>query len=216
MNRLTGFTLAATLAISGLALTGQSMAGNMAHAHIGHVVTTFGDTPDNKGLLPTAVAEAKTAAYHAGLAAADLGDLASMQAHTRHVLHALDTSVEAKGPGLGYGLIKAAAGTTLHVELAAGSEGASDGVKAHTLHVATSANNTIARANMIVELGNKVLSASTAAVAAPHMEKLATLSDQLLAGADANGDGKIGWGKDEGGLNAATAHMGFMTKGEGL
>ncbi len=39
---------------------------------------------------------------------------------------------------------------------------------------------------------------------------------QLADGTDANGDGKVTWVKGEGGLGRSQAHMGFMSKGEGL
>ena len=48
---------------------------NMAHVHIGHVMTGWKDTPGKAGLLPTAIAEAKVAAIHAGFAANKSGDL---------------------------------------------------------------------------------------------------------------------------------------------
>ena len=37
---------------------------NVAHVHIGHVMTGWNDTPDGQGLLPTAEAEAKVARRH--------------------------------------------------------------------------------------------------------------------------------------------------------
>ena len=52
---------------------------NMAHVHIGHVMTGWKDTPDNGGLLPTAIAEANVAAQHAGFAVSKPADLAWMK-----------------------------------------------------------------------------------------------------------------------------------------
>lgn len=194
----------------------QAAKGGMAHAHIGHVMTGWGDTPGGKGLLPTAIAEANIAMKHAGFAAKQPGNLSWMKTHTRHVLHALDTSVEAKGPGKGYGMIKAAAGAVKHIGFSAKSPGASGNVKAHTVHVTASTNNAIARAREIVKIGKQVLAAGSASQAAPLVGKIKTLTTQLMAGMDANGDGKITWKPGEGGLAEAAKHMGFMTKGEGL
>jgi len=194
----------------------KKMGKNMAHVHIGHVMTGWGDTPGGKGLLPTAIAEANIGIQHAGFAAKKPGDLAWMKTHTGHVLHTLDTSVEAKGPGKGYGMIKGANGAVKHIGFSAKSPGASGNVKAHTVHVTASTNNAIAWAREIVKLGKQVLAAGTASEAAPLVEKIKTLTGQLMAGMDANGDGKITWKPGEGGLAEAAKHMGFMTKGEGI
>ncbi len=87
-----------------MAMKDKAMADkNMAHIHIGHVMTGWKDTPNKSGLLPTAIAEAKVAAQHAGFAASKPATLAWIKTHIGHVLHAVDPSVEPKGPGLGYG-----------------------------------------------------------------------------------------------------------------
>ena len=218
MRKLNGMVLGFALAIGGYATySGDAMAaGNMSHAHMGHVTKAWGDTPGGKGLLPTAISEAKIAAQHAGFAAKKLGDLGWMQMHTRHVLNAIDPSVVAKGPGMGYGVIKAAGGSAKHIGFAAKSDDASDNVRTHAVHVSTSAENTVARAKQIIALGNKVLAASSADEAAPMVRQIAGLSTQLISGVDANGDGQISWKRGEGGLAAARKHMGIMASGEGM
>lgn len=218
MRSFTGLTLGLTLIISGYAISVDqaTAAGNMSHAHMGHVTKGWKDTPEGKGLLPTAIAEAKITIEHAGFAAKKPGDLKWMQMHTHHVLHAVDASLETKGPGLGYGVIKAAGGATKHINFAAKSDDASDNVRVHAVHVATTSQNTVARAKQIVALGQKVIGANSAAEASTLVLKIVMLSGQLLEGADANGDGKISWHQGEGGLNEATKHMGFMAKGEGM
>ena len=50
-------------------------------------------------------------------------NLDSLKLHAGHVLNALDPSIEMKGPGSGYGVKRAAAGASQHVQLAAKSEG---------------------------------------------------------------------------------------------
>ena len=210
-------TLAVVIPVMALpAMTGAALAGSMAHAHMGHVAKGWKDTPNKMGLLPTAVAEARIAAQHAGFAASKTDDLKWMKLHTHHVLHALDASLEAKGPGLGYGVLKAASGAMKHINFAAGSKDASKNVKTHAVHVAASAGNTVERAKALVALGRKILAAKTAAQAAPMVKKMAMLAGQLQTGVDANADGKITWHKGEGGLNAAVKHLGIMYKLEGL
>ncbi|HFD15419.1 MAG TPA: hypothetical protein ENJ38_03830 [Rhodospirillales bacterium] len=189
---------------------------NMAHVHIGHVMTSWNDTPDKMGLLPTAEAEAKIAIQHAALAMKKPDDLDWLKLHVGHVMNACDPSAVPKGPGLGYGVVRAASGVAKHVNFAAQSEGASDNVKLHAVHVATSAENTVARCREIVELGKKVMAAGSASEAAPLVARIQKLADALIAGVDANGDGNVSWEKGEGGLAAARQHMMFVMKGEGL
>ena len=190
--------------------------GNAAHAHIGHVMDGFRDTPDGQGLLPTAIAEAKIAAQHAALAAKDPSNLDAMKRHTGHVLNAVDPTELENGPGLGYGVKQAAAGAARHIELAAKSDGASRGVMTHSEHVATSANNTVQRADEIIALAKEIQMASSASAASALVGQLNTLAEQLITGLDANGDGRTGWQAGEGGLQQAEQHMNLMKKGEGL
>ncbi|MBT5264223.1 MAG: hypothetical protein HOL85_05295 [Rhodospirillaceae bacterium] len=187
---------------------------SMAHGHMHHVSKAWKDTPGGKGLLPTAMAEAKTALTHAKLASKKGADLKTMKMHTVHVLHAVDPSVEKKGPGLGYGVLKATRGVVKHIGLAASAKSASKNIKTHAVHVASAAKNTVTRAEKIVFYGRRVLKAKTAAMAKPWVANIANLAKQLGKGVDANGDKKISWHDGEGGLAAAKKHMGFMMKGE--
>lgn len=205
------------LAVTGACAAYMADEGNkMVRAHMGHVMTGWKDTPNGKGLLPTALGEAKIAAQHAGFAASKPGNLGWMKTHTRHVLHAVDPSVEAKGPGMGYGVMKGASGVILHIGFASKSPGASGNVAAHTVHVTASTENVVVWAKEIVILGERVLAANSAGEAAPLVARIVNLTGRLVNGHDDNGDGKITWKKGEGGLMEATKHMGFMAKGEGM
>jgi hypothetical protein len=191
-------------------------ATNMSHVHMGHVLTSWQDTPDQMGLLPTAQAEAEVAAQHAGFAASRPDDLDWMKLHAGHVVNAVDPSVEAQGPGLGYGVRQATQGVAQHVRFAADSADASDNVKLHAGHVETSAGNVIAWSERVVELGQQVQASSSAAEAAPLVVEMQTLTQTILVGTDANGDGTVSWEENEGGLAQAAQHMQFMQEGEGL
>src|ERR1041384_4739511 len=109
-----------------------------AQTHIGHVLDGFNGTPDNAGLLPTAMAEAKVAADHAALAA-KATSLQMIQTHAGHVINAIDPTIVAQGPGKGYGVKKAAPGVAPHPGLAAHAANANDMMKPHSLHVTTAA-----------------------------------------------------------------------------
>jgi hypothetical protein len=189
---------------------------NMSHVHMGHVLTSWQDAPDQMGLLPTAQAEAEVAAQHAGFAASRPDDLDWMKLHADHVVHAVDPTVEAQGPGLGYGVRQAAQGVAQHVRFAADSEDASDNVKLHSGHVETSAGNVVAWSDRLVDLGQQVQAASSAAAAAPLVAEMQTLTQAIVAGTDADGNGTVSWEEDEGGLAQAAQHMQLMQEGEGM
>src|SRR6266850_6208263 len=111
-----------------------------AHLHIGHVMTNWRDTPGTRGFLPVAVDEARVAGLHARLAA-KAASLDEIALHAGHVLHALDPTIEPKGPGAGYGVRKAAAGALQHLDFAAKAEGATASITTHAAHVSSSLSN---------------------------------------------------------------------------
>jgi len=112
-----------------------------AHLHLGHVMTNWRDTPANVGFLIAAISDGRVAAVHADLAAKSADDLEAMKLHAGHVLNALDSSVEPKGPGSGYGVRKAATGALQHLEFAVNAEGTSDNIKAQARLVSASLND---------------------------------------------------------------------------
>jgi len=189
---------------------------NPAHTHVGHVMDGFSGTPNGQGLLPTAQAEAAIAAQHAGFAARDPENLAAMKQHAGHVLHALDPSRIAQGPGLGYGVKRAAEGIAAHIGLAGSSDGASANVGTHGQHVAASARTVAARADEAIELALRIEAATTAAEAAPLVAQLHALTTHIVEGHDANGDGRVTWEEGEGGLQHVEQHMNLLRSAEAL
>lgn len=181
--------------------------------HIGHVTTGFQGTPDGEGLLPTALAEARVAAQHAALAARDPGNLDAMKQHAEHVLHAVEPGESTSGPGRGYGLKQAAAAVATHIELAARAQDATEAVQTHAVHVASAARNTAERADRIAVLARQIRAAASAAEAAPIVAQLAGLAAELIPGADADGDGRIGWEHGEGGLQHVEQHVALLAGG---
>ena len=214
----TGLVLALAAGVlgGGLLWAPVAAAQNAAHNHITHVMDNWNDTPDMVGLLPAAIAEARVAAAHASFAAKDPSNLDGMKLHAAHVLHAVDPSQIENGPGAGYGVRRAAEGAAKHIMAAASSDGASGAVKAHSEHVATSAQNTVARADEIVMLAQKIGMAESAADASALVAELNDLAQALLAGVDANEDGRVGWQAGEGGLEVAETHGNLMKQAEGL
>ena len=208
-------TAALATAILAGAAPNTASAQSAAHRHIGHVGDMFNGTPDNVGLLAAAQAEAEVAAAHAGYAAGS-EDLAGIQRHIVHVMHAIDPSTSERGPGKGYGLVNAANGCAAHIGMAGGSDDASDAVKAHSTHVGTSCSNVAAWAESITEKAAAVAGATDMAAAAALAEEVSAMTQAILSGMDADGNGRISWGEGEGGLEQAATHLRLMKEAEGL
>jgi hypothetical protein len=220
MTRTAIFGTAVIMTATFAGVSGQQApaapAANPAHNHIGHVMTSWKDTPNMTGFLPAAAADAKVAATHAGLAAKSPDNLDAMKLHAGHVINALDPTVVAKGPGSGYGVKKASAGALQHIGLAAKSEGASAAVKTHSTHVSASLEDVVKWTDEAIATAQKIQAATTAAEAAPLVTELVAQTNAIVNGMDANKDGSIGWQTGEGGLAQAQTHMGLMMKGEGM
>ena len=208
-------TTAALAAVIAAAAAPQISAQSAAHRHIGHVADMWRDTPDQVGLLVAAQMEAEVAAQHAGLAAGSR-DLAGIQRHIVHVLHAIDPATSERGPGKGYGLTRAASGAAQHIGLAAESEDASNAVKTHANHVGTSARNVVTWAEAIVEKAGMVAGATDMESAKAMADEIAAMTQAILSGMDADGNGRVGWQEGEGGLEQAATHLRLMKEAEGL
>jgi hypothetical protein len=180
--------------------------------HIGHVINGFNGTPNGDGLLTVAIGEAKVAIQHAGLAGRQPNNLDAMKLHAGHVINALDPTIVPAGPGLGYGLKKAALGAATHIELAAKAPGASPNVTMHAAHIAAASRNSAQRADSIIAIAKQIQTSTSASDAAALVSRMASMSDQLMAGFDANGDGQVT--PEEGGLQLAQDHVKMMVAGE--
>ena len=209
------FVITAALATAALAAAAPISAQSAAHRHIGHVGDMFNGTPDNVGLLAAAQAEAEVAAAHAGYAAGS-EDLAGIQRHIVHVLHAVDPSTSERGPGNGYGLTRAANGCAQHIGMAGGSDDASDAVKAHSNHVGTSCSNVAMWAESIAGKAAEVAAATDMAGAKALADEIVAMLDAIVNGTDADGNGRVSWGEGEGGLAQAATHLRLMKEAEGL
>lgn len=170
-----------------------------AHLHIGHVMTNWRDTPGTRGFLPVAVDEARVAVLHGRLAAKGVS-LDDILLHAGHVLHALDPTVEPKGPGAGYGVRKAAAGALQHLDFAARADGATASITTHAAQVSSSLSNVLRWVEQAIEAGQRLRAATDPAEATGRAADLAALTVRI---------------SDEG-LQQAQTHMGLMLKAEGL
>jgi hypothetical protein len=170
-----------------------------AHLHVGHVMTNWRDTPGTRGFLPVAIDEARVAVLHARLAA-QATSLDEIKLHTGHVLHALDPTIEPRGPGAGYGVKKATTGALQHLELAARAEGATTSITTYAGQVSSSLSNVLQWVDQAIASATSIRAATDAAQAARPVADLAAMTLRI---------------SDEG-LQQAQTQMGLMLKAEGL
>ena len=97
----------------------------ISHAHIGHALTTWHDTPDRQGLFMVAEKELDIAIRSSERALQSHPDASAVRRHLDDTLHALNPDRHFAGPGLDYGAIRALTGALEHLEFAAKSDDAS-------------------------------------------------------------------------------------------
>jgi hypothetical protein len=178
-----------------------------AHLHLGHVMTNWRDTPGTRGFLPVAVDEARVAALHAGLAA-KATSLDDIKMHAGHVLHALDPSMEPKGPfdkaqggpGAGYGVKKAVEGALEHLALAAKADGATVTVTSNSIRSTAPLMNVLKYVDQAGLLVPRIRAATDVAEARRLAADLAAFTVRI----------------GEEGLQPAQANMELILKAEGL
>jgi len=183
---------------------------NPVQTHVGHVADAFTGTPQGQGLLPAARAEADIMVRHLALAGGDRTNLDAIKLHVGHALHAVDPTVVTSGPGLGYGLMRAARGAAQHMLFVMDDEGASARIKIYARQVWGSAQTTVDRCEDFIPLAQRIREATTAEVAADLLDDLTTLGDQIINGRDANNDNGIGPRLGEGGLEQGRQALGVL------
>lgn len=170
----------------------------LVHAHIGHVMIGWRDTPGQVGLLTIAQSDTRIAAAHT-LLLSKASNLDEMKLHAAHVLHALDPTIETAGPASGYGAKKAAAGAIQHVGFTAAVDNASATVKRHASTVSATLTDTIAAIDRGIASAQQIRAASSAADAASAVHDLQAIVDDIGRG-----------------LQLAEQEMRLMMKAEGL
>lgn len=175
--------------------------------HLDHITGAYGDTPGGMGLIPTGMAEAEIAAEHVRLAGRDSTDLSNMTRHMAHVLHAIDPNEVGQGPGLGYGVKRAARGVLTHVALATDGEGVPGVLRFHAPYIESAARGAIGRADEAIEVARRVQRSTSAREAYRLIRQLDHLVRAMAYGDDRDGDGRIGYTQSESGLAQATYHL---------
>jgi hypothetical protein len=88
-------------------------------------------------------------------------------------------------------------------------------VKTHAMHVTTAATNVVAMCDDIVGIAQKIRMSTSPEEAQKLAMEMATKTQELTTGVDADKNGQISWNKPEGGLNQAQQHMNFMKAAAG-
>jgi hypothetical protein len=169
----------------------------ISHAHVGHSLTTWRDTPDEQGLFVVAEQEITIAWQQAQSAQQTSATVA--RKHLAGVIHALDPEQQATGPGLGYGGIRALTGAAQHIEFASTSDDASrnivKGAEAFVKQTAVVIDNLRLAVDVAI-LAQKSTDAEISGLTA----EIVPIIDRSLNGADVDGNGSIGNTAEEIGL----------------
>lgn len=124
----------------------------ISHAHLGHSLTSWHDTPDNAGLLVTARKEVAVAMREADLAWLAQSDPNKVSYHLNNVVNALNPDLQPIGTGEGYGAVRALTGAVEHLEYAASSDDASLNMVASVAVLGEQGGAIIARLKAAVEM----------------------------------------------------------------
>jgi len=116
-----------------------------SHAHIGHALTSWHDTPGQEGLYAVAARELDFAIDAVNLALTSTTDAERARRHLDNALHALNSDLKKFGKGLDYGAIRAMVGAIEHLEYAANSEDASDNFVASVVSLADQGDLVVTR-----------------------------------------------------------------------
>lgn len=172
----------------------------IAHVHIGHAITGWKPSPDQKGLFQVAEQEAETALTHTGYAIERPDNIDLIRLHVTHVMHAIDPETQKEGPGTGFGLKRALTEAVGHITYAAESDDASQNVANFSEPFAGNARDVLERSNLILALGQEVLQDISAQEAFALAEEMLILASANIEGIDKNEDGSINVPPDEYGL----------------
>ncbi len=193
--------IAAMIAAAILISTGcSSQRPTIAHAHLGHTLTGWVDTPGKTGLFEAAEKLARTAM--------DTAESATKQPmEQNHIKQSIQKVVQAskaaKGPdeeGGQYGVKQALAHSIHHVTYAAESDDATDNVRQFAGQFQQDASVVLDRCDLIAALGSDVQRSQSTEEIELLAGEIANLTHANLFGDDSNGDGRIGSAPGEYGL----------------
>ncbi len=178
----------------------SSQMPTIAHAHIGHTLTGWVDTPGKTGLFVAAEKLARTAMDTAESATKQPMDPDRIKLS---IHKAVQASNSAKGPdeeGGQYGVKQALANAIDHVTYAATSDDVTDNLRQFAGKFQQAAGVVLDRCDLIAALGSDIQGSQSTEEIVLLTREIANLTRANLFGEDSNGDGRIGSAPGEYGL----------------
>ncbi len=169
----------------------------ISHAHIGHSLTAWRDTPNQQGLFVIAEKETASARKHAAAAARSTPQEA--RRHLQGVVHALNPDAGPGPGGLGYGAIRALQGSLDHITYAAQTEDASDNIQRSAAVFERHGKSVLERLQVAFEV-SQIAGQSSDTELPGLTSELEQLLGECIGGNDVNGNGVIDKTPAESGL----------------
>lgn len=152
---------------------------------------------ENSSLLAGALAEAKIAAQHSGLAASS-SSAGSMHSHAEHTINILEgTQVDyndngrGENPGRGYGIPYFTDRIQAKLDAIAGAPSADNAVQSQIELVRVCILNVQGWMDRVVELETQFVQAEDLAVIHDQLAESTQLADAIINGVDLNGNGQV-------------------------
>ena len=187
-------------------------AESATRARLTTLLTATSGTPQGKGLVETALDEARIAMSQAVQAAVAGEDLPVLQASARGVIHAVDPERVASGPGLGYGVTRAVHDLMTQVELTAAGDSKADVARAAPRALAA-AQRTLQSLEALLSVADEIRTATSASEAAGRTRELARLAQEVIAGTRPTAAERERLGPGEGGLLAVRRALAALVVG---
>lgn len=203
-------TLVMTIAMSGFMHGCAETVPLISHAHVGHALTAWGDTPGQKGLFIVARESADSALLEAERAL-QAQQSRQVRQHIRNALRALNPDLlpPAERTEQDYGAVRALEGSLDHIEYAASSDDASLNILSRSATIVEHGQLVIERLKSATQLAYAGLNADAGEIAQISFD----LRQQLrlaINGGDIDGDGVIGSAEGEIGLRQLDEQMQVM------
>lgn len=185
----------------------------ISHAHLGHALTGWHDTPQQGGLFVVAENEMANAESEVALARVASDTPALAKIHIKNVIHSLNPDLQSSGTGSGYGSVRAVQGSIDHVKFAALSQDASQNLRQSAVDFEAHAQAMLDQLLITVGAARLTLSADDAAFSS-DLEALERALDHTANGKDLDNDGVIGNQVGESGLRQLRVQLSTLLANE--
>lgn len=185
----------------------------IAHTHIGHALTAWPTTPNERGLFIVAEEEAQALIAVANSVSAT-SSLQELQAAARKALQIVKPSKEGANASDNFGLRRAFDEAISHLEFAATSNDSSANFRASIPKLTASSRHVNERIELVGLLAQDVLGARNTADASSFIEEIRTVSYEIRVGVEVDGKAPIGSSPEEIGLRQLRNQLAAITARE--